>query len=172
MLRYCWQNRPCKHHLFGKYVKWFGRERTPKGPTVDGVINPVIHAVDFLAKVVGINVDLGLVSRDEIIELGIEYSDDLGALIVHDCFVLLVPKDGDGEPVRRLRDRLWTSDHGLADGPSAVTWVGSEIQILDVFRPVQGVDVRRRELVDIRERPAPLAHTGGDYGDGWMRGQI
>lgn len=133
MLRCCLQNRPCKHHLFRQCVKRFGRKRTRKRPTVDGVVNPVICAVDFLAKAAGINVDLGLVCGDEVVEFGIEDSDDLRALIVHDGLILLVPKDGDGEPVGRLRDEFWTSDHGLADGPSAVAWVGSEIQILDVF---------------------------------------
>ena len=67
------------------------RKRIRKIPTIDGVVNPVVGAVDILTKVLGIDVDLGLVSGEEIIELGIEHSDDLGALIVHDRVILLVP---------------------------------------------------------------------------------
>ena len=106
MLRCCSQNRPCRHHLFRKYVKRFWRKRTPERPTIDGAVNPVVGAVDFLTKLRGININIGLVRGDEIVELGIEDSDDLGTLIVHDRLILLVPKDRDGEPVRRLRDEF------------------------------------------------------------------
>ena len=47
-----------------------------------------------------IDVNLGVVGRDDIVELGIEYSYDLGAFVVHNRLVLLVPKHGNGEPAR------------------------------------------------------------------------
>ena len=107
----------------------------------------------------------GLVNGDKIIELGIEYSDDLGALVIHDFLVLLVPEHGNGEPVGLLRDELQASDYGKADGPPGIAWLGSEIQIFDVFRAIQGINVRCRVVVDACEGPSLLAHTRGNNRD-------
>ena len=96
MLRRCLRSQPCKLHLYRQPVDTLGSERRPKRPTIDSVVNPIINGVDFAAKFLGINVNLG---RDEIVELGVEHSDDLGAFVVHDRLVLLVPKDRNGEPV-------------------------------------------------------------------------
>ena len=144
-----------------------GRERT-KRPTIDSIVNPIVDGVDFLAKFLGINVDLDLVSGDEIVELGIEDSDDLGALVIHDFLILLVPKQRNGESMGLLRDEFRTSDHGKVGGPSRITWFGSEIQILDVFRAVQGIDLGCRVFVDACEGPSVLAHTRGNNRDSYM----
>ena len=102
MLRRCSRNLPCKHHLNRRPVSASEVGGRPKQRTVDRSVNPIVDGVDFLAKFLGIDVDLGLVSGNEIVELGIEHPDDLGAFVVHNCLALLVPKHGNGEPVGLL----------------------------------------------------------------------
>jgi len=114
---------------------------------VDGVVNPIIGGVDFLAKFLWIDVDIGLVGRNEIVELGIEYPDDLGAFVIHNRLVLLVPEHGNGEP-------------------SGITRLGLEVQIPDMLRTVQRINLCCRVFVDACEGPSLLAHAGGNNRDG------
>lgn len=103
MLLCCSQTRPCKLHLCRQCINT-PDAREHKRRTINGVVNPIVDGVNFLTKFLGINVDLGPVGRDEVVELGIEHSDYLGTLVIHDRLVLLIPKDGNSEPMESLRD--------------------------------------------------------------------
>jgi len=133
--------------MHGSFIR-FGtaRETGLVNSIVDSAINPIVDRINFLAKLLGINVDLCLVGGDELVELGIEYSDNLGAFIVHDCVIFLVPEQRDGKP-------------------SGIIWFSPEIQVLDVFRTVQRIDLRRRVIIDTREGPSLLAHARGNNRD-------
>jgi len=65
---------------------------------IDSIVNPIVNGVDFLTKFLGINVDFGLINGDKIVELRIEDSDDLGALVIHDFLIFLVPEHRNREP--------------------------------------------------------------------------
>ena len=97
------RTRLCKPHLKqrGQPVKHTsGARESSRGLlTVDTTVDPLVRRVDRLAVLFGINIDLGFVCGDKLVELRIEDSDDLGALVIHDRLVLLVPEHGDGEPI-------------------------------------------------------------------------
>jgi len=125
-----------------------GREKLEKKKrTVDPIIDPLVHPVDLCAQRRGIEVELGLIVRDERVELRVEHADDLRRLVVHDRVALLVPEHGHREAARVGRLR-------------------AQIEVLHVSRVVQRVRVRVRELVRRGERPAFRAHAGRDDGEG------
>ena len=66
--------------------------------TINGVVYPFVELVDFLTEGLGVEVNLGLVRGELVVERGVEHADDLRALIVHDCLLLLVPEHGHREP--------------------------------------------------------------------------
>ena len=118
-----------------------------KGRTVDPVIDPLVHPVDVRAQRRGIEIELGLLGRDERVELGVEHADDLRRLVVHDRVPLLVPE-------HRHREA------------AGIGRVRAQVEVLHVSRVVERVRVRARELVRRGERPAVRAHAGRDDGDG------
>lgn len=83
-----------------------GREPGAVHPVVDGRVYPLIHGVDLGAQVQRVEppasrgrmVCFAQALRQEGVELGEEHADDLAALVVYDCLVLLIPEDGDGDP--------------------------------------------------------------------------
>jgi hypothetical protein len=62
--------------------------------------DPVVHAIDFLAERLGIEIDGRLVFREGHVEVRVEHADDLHRLIVHDRAALLVPEYGHSEAAR------------------------------------------------------------------------
>jgi hypothetical protein len=62
--------------------------------------DPLIHAINFLAERLGIEIDGHLVFREGHVEVRVEHADDLRRLIVHDRAALLVPEYGHGEAAR------------------------------------------------------------------------
>lgn len=91
------RSRTCIHHLEWS-VRSSQRHRWKKGRTVDLGIHPVIHLVDFLSEVVGVEIPAALLFvLDQVIELGVEHPYDLRTFVVHDRLGLLVPQDGHSE---------------------------------------------------------------------------
>ena len=90
---------------------------------------------------------MGLVVRNERVELGVEHADDLRRLVVHDRVALLVPEHG----------------HREAAG---VGRVRAQVEVLHVLGVVKRVRVRARERIRRGERPAVRAHAGRDDGEG------
>ncbi len=118
--------------------------------TVDLFIDPLVHAIDFLAERLGIEIDARLVFWEGRVEVRVEHADDLRRLVVHDRAALLVPEYG----------------HGEAAG---VAWVRAEVEVLQVRRLVERFYVRARIRVLRVERPAVRAHAGRHDGEGWER---
>lgn len=109
--------------------------------TVDGIIHPLVQAIDLCAEILRIEVECSLVRGELVVELAVEHPDDLRALVVDDLCRLLVPQHRDGEP-------------------TAVVRLDFEIQVLDVLCVVNGVDFCVGEGVNVLEWPAILAHPG------------
>ena len=90
--------------------------------TVDGVVHPLVELIDLLAEGLGIEVDLSLIRRELVIERCVEHADDLGALVVHNCLLLLVPEHGHGESQRRITSdpRLHHEFRHICNSPAIV----------------------------------------------------
>jgi len=66
--------------------------------TVDRFEYPRINFVNLSAQRFGIYVQaLSFAFRQKVVERGIEYTNNLGTLVVHDRLVLFVPQNRDGE---------------------------------------------------------------------------
>lgn len=66
--------------------------------TIHGIVHPRVDRVDLLAVLFGVDIDGGLFGREQVVEGGIEDTDDFGAFVVDDRLRLLVPENRDGEP--------------------------------------------------------------------------
>lgn len=64
---------------------------------VDVVIRPLVRGLDLVFEILGQEVQLLVLLRQEIIEFGIEHANDLAALIAHDLLLLLVIQRWNGE---------------------------------------------------------------------------
>ena len=66
--------------------------------TIHGIVHPRVDRVDLLAVLFGVDIDGGLFGREQVVEGGIEDTDDFGAFVVDDRLRLFVPENRDGEP--------------------------------------------------------------------------
>ena len=48
--------------------------------------------------------------------------------------------------------------------PALVARIDFQVQVFDVLRALEWVDIRTREIIGSRKRPTVLTHTRGDYG--------
>lgn len=69
--------------------------------TVDVRVDQIVQRVDFGAVLLWVIVERSLLRRDELIESRVEDADNLRALVVDDRMQLLVPEDGNREPMDR-----------------------------------------------------------------------
>lgn len=69
--------------------------------TVDVRVDQIVQRVDFGAVLLWVIVERSLLLRDELIESRVEDADNLRALVVDDRMQLLVPEDGNREPMDR-----------------------------------------------------------------------
>lgn len=68
---------------------------------VDVVVRPGVCLVDFVAEPLRVQVDVAVgrleLFGQQVVELGVQHTDDLGGLVGHDGLLLLVPEDRHGE---------------------------------------------------------------------------
>lgn len=69
--------------------------------TVDVRVDQIVQRVDFGAVLLWVIVERSLLLLDELIESRVEDADNLRALVVDDRMQLLVPEDGNREPMDR-----------------------------------------------------------------------
>ena len=75
--------------------------------TVHGVVHPFVDLVNLGAVLRGVDIERGLLRREQRVERGVEDADDLGAFIVDDRVRFLVPEHRDGKPVQRWVEQSW-----------------------------------------------------------------
>lgn len=66
-------------------------------PVIDIIIRPLIRLLNLLLQILREQVDRAILLINDIIELGVEHSDDLGGLVGDDGVLFFVPEGGDGE---------------------------------------------------------------------------
>jgi hypothetical protein len=104
---------------------------------IDVGINIVVRFVDLLPESSGVQVEFGVFSK--LIELRVEHPDDLGALVVDDGALDLVPEDGNG-------------------GTAVVFGVGLEVKVADAGGVVDGIrGVDSRVVLSCSESPGALS---------------
>ena len=115
--------------------------------TIDSVVDPLVHSVDFLAQLLGIEIEPRLVLWKDTVEVRVEHAYDLRRLVIHDSVLFLVPEHRDGEAAGEIG-------------------VGAEVEVLDVLSLIVGINICIRELVGRSKRPAFGAHTRRDNAEG------
>jgi len=73
---------------------------------------------------------------DEVVEFGVEHTDDFTGFVVDYCLGLFVPESGDGVA-------------------AFVLWIGLEVQLLETGEPVERVTIRG--AISACEEPAVLS---------------
>lgn len=96
-----------KQVLHGPLVGFLGTGHAAfVNPIVDRIVGPNVGLVNLRAQFWWIQIDLGgtILFGKQIVEFGIEHSDDLTALVADGCFRLLVPQQWDSKAARVVRD--------------------------------------------------------------------
>lgn len=99
--------QPCEHDLHGRLVRLLLRREaravdavceaslapwqydSKRRLTVDFGVHPLINRVDLGAVLCRVEVERGLVRRDNIVKCRVQHADDFGRLVVHDRVVRL-----------------------------------------------------------------------------------
>lgn len=139
------QNQTCIRHLHEQpnSIQCGNKPLIQGRRTVDPIIDPLVHLIDPLAKLRRIKVKLRFIFRDDLIELRIEHTDNLGRFVIDDRMLFLVPDYRDRESARIVR-------------------VCAEVEVLDMLGLVKRVDISSRVRVRRRERPSVRAQSRRD----------
>lgn len=104
---------------------------------VDRTIHPLVHLIDLLAQMLGVEAGSGLVRLaqvlgQQVVKFSIEHADDLTALIVDDRLRLRVPERRHGEAADVVRVRLAVQ---VAEPGEAVQWVVGRAAVAAIEKP-------------------------------------
>ena len=96
------------------------------------------------------------------VESRVEDEDNFRAFIVDDRMCFLVPQNGNSKPVVSVR-LLGSLCMNIRDEPAFVSWISFQIEILDMLRLVQRINIGIRERIDARKCSEVLSSTSESF---------
>ena len=146
------QNQLCTRHLAQYQHDHYAKHGIP---TVDVIVNPPIQFIDLCLMFLWVEIQIGLIFGQQVVERRIEDTNDLGTLVIHDCMLFLVPENRNSEPGFTSAPVDAIISLSL---PLVVIRIGLEVQVSDVRRLVKRVYVCAGEIVYVCERPSIWTH--------------
>lgn len=154
-----------------------GREPGLVHAVVDGIVHPLVHPLNLAPQSLGEDAAallllcaLAQVLREEVVELGIEHADDLGALVVHHGVRLLVPKHRNGVAALEVRVGVLVQLLDLGEARVQRVLRGTVLPAKD---PALWAHVHAKEVqVNNRVKALQLAHDERAVRPGAARRQI
>lgn len=120
-------------------------------PIVDVVVDPAVELVDLLLQVLGVQVDLLVFVVDQVVESGVENTDDFQRLVVDDGLFLFIPKHRDGETTTVV-------------GVSLKVELPNTVQVVQVVLSTEEVAFLFRKLFGSGKSPPLAVHVPVDDG--------